>query len=402
VDVTDSSGLLRDWRVVLAAGVAVLSAAVTTLVVRTGDPATADSFLGDVRDAAVVLQDGTLVIAKNGLRVPEGAVVRTGAGGGAKLTTAGRDVYLGALSTVRIIDGVHQSLDRGQVIVDSRGGARLDLATRAGSAALPGGSLVRVENGPVLRLGVFAGKASLTAAGRQATVQVPSLYQVQAPYTGVPGRATPLALTDDAWEQQLAPELVNADRDLNALARGLAGADGATVLQAAPAALREVQPINADRGEQALGVAVAQASRRSAQLKDTLEFVQTARDEGGSWGVVAALVQSRVSAVSALLDTVLAPPGPTPGTVVAEPTPGLGGQPGTSPEPSPGTSPSTGGRPTSGPPSPTRSPTPRPTGSASPAPDLITTVMNLLSPSPTPKAEATPRPTGLLHLPIGG
>ena len=400
MDVTDSSGLLRDWRVVLAAGVAVLSAAVTTLVVRTGDPATADSYLGDVRDAAVVLRDGTLVIAKDGQRVPEGAVVRTGAGGKAKLTTAGRDVYIGALTTVRITDGVHQALERGQVIVDSRDGARLDLDTRAGSAALDSGSLVRVENGPVLRLGVFVGKAALTAAGRQATVEVPMLYQVQAPYTGVPGRATPLALTDDAWEQQLAAELVNADRDLNALARGLAGADGVTVLLAAPAALREVQPTSTDRGEQALAVAVAQASR-NGRAKDALEFVQSARGDGGSWGVVAALVQSRVSAVSALLDTVLAPP-ETPGTVVAQPTPGLGGEPGTSPSAPPGSSQPSGGRPTSGP-SPSRTPTPKPSGSTTPAPqdDLITTVMNLLSPSPSPNAAGSPRPTGILHLPIG-
>ena len=422
MDVTDSSGLLRDWRLVLAACVAVLSAAVATLVVRTGDPATADSYLGDVHDAAVVLSNGTLVIARDGLRVPEGAVVRTGANGGAKLTTAGRDVYLGALSTVRVTDGVHQSLERGQVIVDGRGGARLDLSTRAGAATIPGGSMVRIETGPVLRLGVFTGKASLTAAGRQATTEVPELYQVQAPYTGLPGRATPLALTDDAWEQDLAAELVNADRDLNALAHGLAGTDGVTVLNAAQRELRDATAAagvssttssSAQVGEAALGVAVAQVSKRSDDPADTLDFIRTARDEGGSWGVVAALVDSRVSAVSALLDTALAPPEVTPGVVVAVPTPGVGGSVAGGPSPTPSTSlPSGGGggggggsgsgsggsTPGHG------SPTPQPSASPTTAPDLINTVMTLLSPSPSasPKPAGSPKPTSIIHLPIGG
>lgn len=370
-----------------------LSVAVVTLVVRTGDPATADSYLQDVRDAAVVLADETIITAHDGLRVPEGATVRTGASGGARMTTAGRDVYLGALTTVAVTDGIHQDLQRGQVMVDSRGGPRLSLGTRAGSAHLPGGALVRLEAGPVLRLGVFAGRASITAAGRQATTDVSALYQVQAPYSGLPGKATPLALTDDAWEQHLAAELVNADRDLNALARGLAGADGATVLQAAPVALRRVAPTSTDRGEQALSVAVAQASRRSAPLQVTLSFVQSARDQGGSWGVVAALVEARVTAVSALLDTVLAPPGSTPGTTVAGSTP----PPNVfTPSPEPGSGSPTSPRPSGSGPSPSRSPTARPTSpspTTSPSDDLITTVTNLLSPSPTPATVGTPKPT---------
>lgn len=401
--VTDGSGLLRDWRVVLAGGLAVLSASVAVLVVRTGDPATADSYLQDARDAVLVLADGTQVAAHDGLRVPDGATVRTGATGRARVTTAGRDVYLGGLTTVAVTDGVQQELQRGQVMVDGRGGSRLTLSTRAGAAHLPGGSLVRVEMGPVLRIGVFDGEASLTAAGRQATTRVSELYQLQAPYSGLPGKPTPLALTDDAWEQQLAAELVNADKDLNALARALAGADGLTVLQAAPVALRRVPPTSTDRGEQALSVAVAQASRRSAPVEDTLAFVQSARGEGGSWGVVTALVESRVTAVSALLDTVLAPPGGGP-VVVAGPSPQPGGlSPGPPQEGSNGPSPS---RSPSSAPSPSRSNSPRP-GTPSPTPsadDLVTTITKLLSPSPTPGSQGSSRPTTtpLVHLPLGG
>lgn len=399
VHVTDSSGLLRDPRAVLAAGLAVLTTAAVTLVVRTGDPATADSYLGGVRNASVVLADGRTTAARDGQLVPSGATVRTGAGGAATIATAGRAVYLGALTTVQLVNGVHQELERGQVMVDARGGAQLLLDTRAGAADLPEGVLARVETGAVLRLGVLAGEAvTLTAAGRQASRRVEPLYQVLAPYTAVPGLPTVLALTGDAWEQRLAAELVNADRDLNALARGLSGPDGATVLQAAPVALRSASLPSGDRGEQALTVALAQASRRDAPLADTLAFVVQARAEGGSWGVVAALVQTRATAVSGLLDTLLTPPGTTRPPVLAGPTPQLDDP--LSPRPSAsGGSPRPGGSPSA---SPTRTsgPSPRPSATASPtaaADDLITTVVTLLSSSPSPAA--SPRITPLIKVP---
>lgn len=398
VHVTDSSGVVRDWRLVFAAGLAVLTAAVVTLVARTGDPATADSYLGEVRNAALVLADGNELPAKNGQRVPQGATVRTGTGGAATVSTAGRAVYLGALTTLHVSDGLHQRLERGQLMVDGRDGPRLLLGTRAGATDIPGGALVRVETGPVLRLAVFVGRASLTAPGRERRTDVSELYQVLAPYTALPGQPSVLALTDDPWEQRLAADLVNADRDLTALARGLSGPSGTAVLQAAPVALRDGASSLGDRGDQALSVAVAQASRRNAPLADTLSFVEDARGGGGSWGAVAALVSARVTAVSALLDALLTPPSATSPPVVAGPgprstdlfspapsTPG-----GTTGGPGPGPGPTSSPKPGS-----TVVTTPNPGVTASPtaaADTLISTVVGLLG-SPTPQA------TPLLHLP---
>lgn len=401
VHVTDSSGLRGNWLVVLAGAVAVLTAAFVTLVVRTGDPTTADTYLESSRDAAVVLADGRLVEARDGMRVPSGATVRTGAAGAAHLSTAGRDVYLGALTTLIVLDGLRETLDRGQVMADSRNGPRLQLTTRAGLVTVAAESLARVENGPVLRLGVFTGSSRIEAVGRQASTTVPALYQVQAPYGGLPGAPTALALTDDAWEQRLAGALVGADRDLDALERGLAGADGLAVLSAAPVALREVPPTSPDRGEQALSVAVAQAAQRSSSAAQNLTTIQTDRGQGGSWGVVAAIVQARVSAVSALLDGVLSPPG-TVVPVLAGATPllpGLFGPSQPTSEPSP-----TGGP--SGSPVPSRSPSPRPTPTrtVSPSPSavdqVISTVTGLLA-TPSPSATTTALlPSPVLNLPL--
>lgn len=379
------AGVLQDVRVVIAGGTAVLVAAVLVLFVRTDDPATADTLLSGVRAAAVELPDGSVVDARDGMVVPAGARVRTGATGGAVLETQGRAVLLGALTTVRLADGVHQSLERGQVLVDAKDGPRLELGTRAGLAAVPEGGQARVETGPVLRLGVFRKEASLTSPGRQATTTVQDLHQMLAPYAGRPGSPTALALLDDEWEERIAPDLVTADRDLKALARGLSGATATNVLQAAPIALRSVPPTTADPGEQALSVALAQASRLDSSVDDTLRRVQSLRAEGGSWGVVAALVRARVTAVSAVLDGVLSP-GSAPPPVQAGDQPDLPGLLGSTPSPSASRSGSGGPpRPTRTQASPTRTPTTSPpTTGPTPVNDLVTQIGGILSASPSP------------------
>lgn len=416
VDVTDRTDLLggdRAWKAVLAGGLAVLTAAAVTLVVRSGDPAAADTYLTSAREAVVHLADGSEHPAVAGERVPEGATVRTGPEGGAQLATGDRTVYVGRLSTVKVLDGVHQVLRRGWAMVDSRRGARLTLDTEAGAVETAAGALSRVEQDKVLRLAVYDGSATLTPVGRSLRTRVPGLYQVQVQYGSVAGRVTALALRRDDWDTRLAQDLVNADTDLNTLATGLAGPDGAALLGVAPVALRPAvaPPVGAARGELALGVAVAQAARKVGDPAEALGTVRSARAEGGSWGVVAAIVGARVTAVSALLDGALTPPGTGPGTgpAVVAGGPGLdglfgpSGAPGSSGGP---TSAPTSTRPTSRPTS-TRTPTPSP--SAGTVDSLVTTVVNLLptpppllgrpAPTPTPTPTATPLLGIDLHLP---
>lgn len=388
-DVTDVSGPLGDWRVVLAGGLAVLTAGVLALVARDGDPATADTIVMSAVNAAVVRPDGSTAEAVEGLVVPPGSVVRTGtcastrACGAAQLRTAGRDVYLGAGSTLDVVDGVRQGLEQGLAMVDARGGPKLALTTRAGVLAVGEGSLVRVELGPlVMRVGAFTRHVELAAVGRQVSTPVPALHQVRAPYVGLPADAAALQLTGDVWERTLAADLVAADRDLTRLAAGLAGEAGRTVLTVAPVALRPVVEAEAARvGDSALELALATAGRADGDALDRLATVRTARDEGGSWGVVAAMVEARVSAVSAALDTWLETPDQP---VDAAGSPDLGGLVG-SPRPAPGPSTSRPGTP--GPsPTRTRSPSAPPTTPppSSPPPDLITTITGLLSPTPSP------------------
>ena len=406
-DIQDISAWLsgaRGWQTVLASGLAVLTAATTTVALHAPDPASADTFVSVAREAQVFLPDGTDHTAAEGERLPRGARVQTGAEGGVQLRTAGRTVYVGALSTLTVTDGVRQTLARGLAMVDARRGARLDLSTPAGVVSSAAGSVVRVEESPLQRIAVFDGKATLHVVGRSATATVTALHQVRVQPGSLPQRTTALVLRSDAWERSVAADLVAADAELTTLASGLGDATGQTFLTAAPASLRSttVPAPGAARGEEALTVALAAAA---ADPSTALSEVRADRADNGSWGVVAALVGASVNDVSAVLNAALAPlPADTSGsTSNAGRTPLPGVLPTGSPSPG-----STTGRPTTGPTGkPTATPTPTVTPSESPGlvTTLVDTVLGLL---PTPKAATvpttpTPSPTpGLLGGLLGG
>ncbi|MCW2544661.1 MAG: hypothetical protein JWM40_2213 [Frankiales bacterium] len=371
---------LESWQTVLAAGLAVFTAAAVSVFVAAPDPASTVTIVSQVTRAEIVLADGSQRSATIGARLPNGAVLRTGQGGGARLTTGARDVYVGAGSTLAIIDGVHQTLERGQVMVNATDGPALTLATTAGAGTVstPVGTLARVEqNVSTLRLAVYRGAASITAEGRSASSTVTALHQVRAPYGGVPGPQTALALTlrngvHDQWEQSLVADLVQSDIDLNSFATALDGADGQVVIDAAPISLRE-STLQGRLGERALTVAVAQKARLFQQVDANLARVERDRGDGGSWGVVAAIVRANVTDVTGVLGSSLNDPA-TP-TLVALPTPRT-----------PSTSSSGPSTPTTDPTTPTRRPTRRPTPSPSPGTvdDTVKQVTGLLPPVPTP------------------
>ena len=383
-----SVGTARGVRSVLAAGLAVLAAAVTTVALRGSDPASADTRVAVARLAQVYLPDGTNHPAVEGEVLPRGAELHTGQGGGAQLTTAGRRVYLGSQSTLVVRDGVREDLTRGLAMVDARDGAHLDLTTPAGRVSTPGGAVSRVEEGMLTRVAAYYGTVTLHPVGRASSTAVPHLHQLKVQPQSLPQRTTPLQLTPgDPWERTVAADLVSADEELNNLAAGLSLQEGEIYLAKLPTSLRSgsVPPLGSPaRGEEALTFAVASA----ASDKDALTNVRAYRGDLGSWGVVAALVRAPVGKVSDALSRALSPStsasGPT--TVNAGSTVNLpGGVPTTNPSPgasrAPGTGPSTG--PTA---RPTSSPISRPTTSPSPGvvTSVVDTITSLVSPKPGP------------------
>jgi hypothetical protein len=390
-DILDTMrGLDRGWQAVLASGLAVLTAATTTVVLHASDPASADTRVELARLAQVYLPDGSNHEAVEGEVLPRGAELHTGRDGGAQLTTAGRRVYLDGLSTLTVRDGVSETLSRGAAMVDARDGAHLDLSTPAGLVVTADGAVARVEEGLLLtRVGVYEGSASLRPVGRSSTTEVPRWMQVKVQPQSLPQRTTPLQLRGDSWDKAVAADLVSADEDLNNLADGLALQEGASYLRTVYRT-GGVPPVGAARGEEALTVLVAKASTQP----DALAQVRADRADLGSWGVVAALVQARVATISSVLSAALSPP-----SDIGTPTTVNAGGPG-----NPGALPSGASSPAS---APSHGPTTRPSATPSPSQvsptpalvdGLVNRVLALVTPTPStlrgpgPAPTATPKP----------
>jgi hypothetical protein len=370
----------------------------------------AATYLRAARAAVLQLPDGSQRPAAVGMQVPKGATVRTALGGSAALDTAGRTLLIGQLSALTVVDGEREQLRAGLAMIDARRAPGLTLDAGAAVVRAPRGSLTRVERGALLRVGSFRKTVSVRAAARRAATPVPALHQVQVPDGALPGDVTPLALTGDSWERRYALDLVTADRDLTALAAGLdASGTGARVVTALPAAYTTAYPpaLPEPRSEVALAYVVARAAHTRGSGPERFAAVRGLREEGGSWGVVAALVGADVAAVSAALDALLTAPGGGP-LLAAGPdgavSPGdlLGG--GGPSEPPSGSGPA----PRSSSPSATATPTPKPSPSPSdPVQTVVDTVSKLLpTPAPTPllglPVSPSPSPTPLLGVTLPG
>ncbi|MCU1589142.1 MAG: hypothetical protein JWP11_398 [Frankiales bacterium] len=364
--------------------------------------ASARTVLRSARAATLELAGGGTRAATVGMTVPKGATVRTEPGGSASLVAAGRTVLLGSATSVTVLDGARERLRRGLVMVDARHAPGLSLDAGAATVQTPPGGLARIERGVLLRAASFARTLTVRAAGRRGSAPVGRLHQVQVPDGGVPGRVTPLALTRDSWERRYALDLVTADADLVALADGLDRnpASAASVLQVLPASFATAAPVTGQpRSEAALALVVAKAAGRG----DLYGKVRDLRADGGSWGVVAALVGAEVAKVSAALDSILNPAAQPPalalGTGGGTPTGGTGGGTG---GPSVQPSPRPGGGATGRP-----SPRPSPSPSSDPVQDVVTTVTGLLpTPTPTPVTvgQLLPSPSAspLVSVHLGG
>jgi len=359
------------------------------------DVAKADTVLGDPRAVTLQLADGSTSTPRSGTKVPKGATVLTATGGSATLTTAGRVVILGSDTAVTVFDGRREQLRRGLVMVDARRAGDLQLDAGAATVSTPKGALTRVERGVLLRVASFREDADVRATGRKATVTVTSLHQVQVPAGGLPGRVTALGLTLDTWERRYARDLVTDDIDLSSLAVGLDRdpTSGGAVATALPAAYVAASPSPAGlpASEQSLGYLIAQAAEEPSPA--TFAEVRRLRDEGGSWGVVAALVGADVAAVSAALNDVVTPAEIRFALDTAQnPTvEGVPGAVGSGEAPTPGSTNGPGSQPTR---SPSPSPSPSPSGSV---PDQVDEVVDaVVSALPVPLPVPPPSSPALL------
>src|SRR3954454_21921013 len=122
------------------AAIAVVGVVVaTTITGCSSSLASATTLLTAVNNASVVHADGSTAAAADGLRLRRGDVVRTGPGGRAELVTRARHVYLGSQAAVQVLDGEHQQLRHGAMVVDAQRGSGLSLNVAGLEVTAPAG-----------------------------------------------------------------------------------------------------------------------------------------------------------------------------------------------------------------------------------------------------------------------
>ncbi|MGH3745291.1 MAG: hypothetical protein ACRDTP_10570 [Mycobacteriales bacterium] len=263
-------------------------------------------------DATTVLRGATGVTVVSAAGVPHpgaegehltvGETVRTTRTDTA-LVTGRRVTTLGPSTALDIADRSHYLLDAGTIVVDHRHGpdARVD----AGPVTVEhiGATSVRIERGFAVRVAAFDGGAATVSASERSTL-VPALHEIDVPGASLPSSPTPLALRDDALDTVAAPALVAGDQSLDHRAAALDLAGGsmvpAALIRSLPAALTSTT-----MSERVLPVAIARADRK-APLAGAYARATELRAEGGSWGVIAALMGANIGAVQQQLDELLA------------------------------------------------------------------------------------------------
>ena len=246
--------------------------------------------LRGVLAATVVHTDGTSRPGIDGLKLQPGDVVRTGSAGRAELVTRDRVVYVGSQAAVQVVDGLHQVLRSGAVVVDAQQGTDLDLDVASLDVSVPAGSATRAERSVTSRIAALVGSTGVrSTAGRRLTIT--ALHQAMVGGDALPDSTTPLRLTDDDGEAHAVPALVRDDETLNGLARGIdsTGPSTARVITASAAFGALTAPPGVGRSDRLLPAVIA-ATGPSAGAHERYGRAVDYRKAGGSWGVIAHLL----------------------------------------------------------------------------------------------------------------
>ena len=291
---------------IAAAGVV----AATTITGCSSSLASAATVLAGVTGASVVHADGSTAAAVNGLRLRPGDVLRTDPGGRAELVTRARHVYVGSQASVQVLDGEHQQLRHGAMVVDAQHGSGLSLRVAGVEVTAPAGTALRAERSVTVRLGALAGRSHVVSSSGR-SLDLPSLHQVVVGGDALPEVTTPLRLTDDDGESHAVPVLVRDDESLVGLARGIDGTGAATakVVTAAWRGPTARTPAGVARSERVLPVVIA-AAGPAGDAAHRYRSAVALRTAGASWGVVAHLLgvgASRVVDELAVLQRTQAP-----------------------------------------------------------------------------------------------
>lgn len=294
-------------RVLRLAAAVVLAGAVAPALAACGHgPSDATTTLRGAAGVTVVGPDGRAHPAVDGEHLLVGDTVETTTAR-SSLLTGGRVTTLGPATTLDLAGRSRYVLAAGEVVVDHRHGPDAEVAAGPVGVDDLGRTAVRIERGFAVRVAVYDGGSARVTAG-QGSATVPSLHELDVPGASLPAAPTPLALRDDALDVTAAPVLVAADRVLTGRATDLdrAGAVPAALVRMLPSA-----PPATPLSLRLLPVAIARADPSPGQggVGPVYLRARQLRTDGGSWGVVAALIGAPVAGVQQQLDALLTRPG---------------------------------------------------------------------------------------------
>ena len=202
-----------------------LAAVVLTGVACSADQALADMELRAQSGVVNILRDGETINVEGAVELQPGDVVVTKDGALAKFALeGGADARQGQLqehSRLLIRSGSAVEAEEGRLLMQVTEPTR---AVVEGVTARASDGTFRIDRGfGSVRAGVYRGSVELDAPG-QADLAISTLYQATLVAGDLPSQTRPYRLDEkDAWDNALLAEVVNLEKDLADLARGLGG-----------------------------------------------------------------------------------------------------------------------------------------------------------------------------------
>jgi hypothetical protein len=260
---------------------------------------------GDVR----VERDGEALALEDEVALEAGDAIRTGSDGEARLRLAGgRRAWVAPQTRTVIVDTASLAVDGGHLLVTAEEAMQVSFD---GVEATASKATFRVDQGAgAARAASYEGEVRISSPG-QPRLEVPSLFEAQVLAGRLRTTVPPLQVREDDWDLQLMLPILDLDRTLTDRGEALqsqlrserpgldyfGGLVGKRVSFMRPLLKRPVKDL-------IIGFAIASNSTE-AGLKRSVRRTFELRDQGGRWGVVAAIQRAKPKALMAELGNLI-------------------------------------------------------------------------------------------------
>ena len=259
-----------------------------------------------------LVRDGASIEVSDDTPLKPGDLITTDKAGSAQLRLAGsRTGFVTDGAKVSVIDPSSLDSRAGSMLmeVEDRTTVSFDGVTAGATSGA-----FRIDQGfGSSRVGAYSGKVSLSRPG-QSTVTINGLFEAQLAAGELPSSTKPYrAQPSDPWDRERLATAIRLDQELAELGGGLAaqlgrGSSRPDVQYFGGLAGRPVPFMKAHlkrpTAELLIGFTVGQ-NARSTKLPSGVDRAFTLRDDGGQWGIVAAILDSRPRPLLADLESVV-------------------------------------------------------------------------------------------------